>query len=381
MKICQLAAVDFGIYRFLLPLMTALKNQGHEVVGVCAQGPRVKDIEAQGFRVEKIDFSRSYAIFKHMRAYKQAVALFRQEQFDIVHVHSPIAALIGRLAAARAGVPRIVYTAHGFYFHERQRWFIRFLFIALEWFAGRFTHVLFTQSEEDAHAAKRYNLCPHGKILAIGNGVDPDHFYPPENRDDTIRRLRATFGAGDEDVVIVMVGRLVAEKGYRELFTAMEKLDAHLWVIGSRLESDHAAGFTDAIRSIKADPERAARIRFLGDREDVDELMRAADIFTLPSHREGMPRSVIEAMMSRLPVVATNIRGSREEVVDGRTGYLVPVQSPHRLHEALKELIENASLREYMGCEGYKRAIELYDENVVVYRQLQALGLSEPQNP
>jgi len=374
MKICQLCSVDFTLFHFLLPLMRAMREAGHEVVGVCRDGPFAEKVRAEGFRVEAVGFKRNYDVLHHVRVYSELVQLFKRERFDLVHVHSPIAALIGRLAAARAGVPRKVYTAHGFYFHEHQPWGLRHAFIGLEWIGGRFTDVLFTQSAEDAATARNLRLCRGDVIEAIGNGVDPDRFRKVEATDAARLRLRAELGAGPGDVVVLMIGRLVAEKGYPELLAAMESVDAHLWVVGSRLESDHAASVEDAIARIDSHAALSARISFLGYRSDVDDLLRAADIFTLPSHREGMPRSIIEAMMSGLPVVATNIRGSREEVVDGETGFLVPVRDAAKLADALQRLAKDADLRSRMGAAGRGRAVALYDESKVIERQLQRLG-------
>ena len=376
MKICQLCAVDFTLYHFLLPLMRGMRDAGHEVVGVCADGVLAGKVRAEGFRVETVDFRRNYDLVHHARAYRELVRLFRRENFDLVHVHSPIAALIGRLAAARAGVPRRVYTAHGFYFHEHQPWWLRSAFIGLEWIGGRFTDVLFTQSAEDAETARRFRLCRSGLIEAIGNGVDPSRFQPAGPGDAERQALRAEMGASPEDVVVLMVGRLVAEKGYPELFEAMKQLDGmHLWVVGKRLESDHANSVDEAIDGIQQHPALAKRIRFLDYRDDVDRLMRAVDIFTLPSHREGMPRSIIEAMMSGLPVVATDIRGSREEIVDGETGFLVPVRDVEALAAALVKLAGDAALRRQMGNTARTRALNLYDETKVIAQQLKCLGL------
>ncbi len=378
MKICQLTNVDFSMYQLILPIMRALRDAGHDVVGVCSDGPRIPNVRDEGFRIETIEMERSYNLFSHYRSYRKLVDLFRRENFDLVHVHSPIASLIGRFAAARIGVPTIVYTAHGFYFHEHQPWLKRRLFILLEWIAGRFTDVLFTQSQEDANSARYHLLCKTGDITAIGNGVDPERFHPPQDNDRERQSLRAELGASETDVVVLMVGRLVAEKGYLELFQAMEQTakNVKLWVVGSRLESDHAVSISHAIQRIEANPTMNERISFLGYRGDVERLMRAADIFTLPSHREGMPRSIIEAMMTARPVVATNIRGCREEVVDGETGYLVPVKNAEALADVLNRLALDPSIRREMGDAGLERARVLYDEAVVIRRQMEHLQLS-----
>lgn len=362
MKILQLCAVDFTLYHFLLPLMRGLRNAGHEVTGACAHGALVPKIEAEGFRVLDLPIRRSANPVALWRSYRAILSALRAEKFDIVHVHTPVAALAGRLAAWQAGVPKIVYTAHGFYFHEHMPWPKRAAHVALEWLAGRTTDLLMTQAEEDAATARRLNLAS-GPVHAIGNGSDPARFHPP-----------ATPRPANARPVILAVGRLVAEKGTPELVEAMRHVDAELWIVGERLASDHAGGIGAALEKIETDPVLKDRIRLLGYRSDVPELMRAADIFTLPSHREGMPRSIIEAMLSGLPVVATDIRGSREEVVAGETGLLVPVRDTDALAAALARLAGDAALRARLGAAGFARALALYDESRVVLRQIALLA-------
>lgn len=381
MKVAQLCAVDFTLYHFILPLMRAIRDSGHEVVGIASDGPFMAKIRAEGFRVEPVAIERSFNLLRHSGSARRLKSLFKQERFDIVHVHTPVAALIGRWAAWRAGVPKIVYTAHGFYFHERMAWPKRAAFTALEWLGGRLTDALFTQAEEDAETARRLHLAK-GPIAAIGNGVDPARFHPAADAGER-RALRASLGAADGDAVILMVGRLVAEKGYVELIEAMRAVAAKLWVVGERLESDHAGPVEHAVEMAERDPVLKERVRFLGYRADVPALMRAADIFTLPSHREGMPRSVIEAMMTGLPVVGTNIRGTREEIVEGKTGTLVPVNDAKALAAALARLAADPALRAALGAKGRERALALYREDLVIARQLDALGLAFdlPQHP
>jgi glycosyltransferase involved in cell wall biosynthesis len=147
-------------------------------------------------------------------------------------------------------------------------------------------------------------------------------------------------------------------------------------VVGDRLPSDHAGAVDtelEAARSALGD-----RLVLTGLREDVPAILGALDVFTLPSYREGMPRTIIEAMMMALPVVATDIRGSREEVVDGATGILVPVRDEASLAAALEKLVGDAALRQAMGRAGRARALALYDERVIVARQIDAIRAALP---
>jgi glycosyltransferase involved in cell wall biosynthesis len=377
MKICQLCAVDFTLYHFLLPLMRAQRAAGHEVVGVCARAKLAHMVEAEGFRVIDAPVKRSSNPVALWRAYRALRGIFEAERFDLVHAHTPVAALAGRPAAKRAGVARVIYTAHGFYFHEHMPWPKRAMHVALEWWGGRFTDVLFTQAAEDADTARALGLCKGGTIAAIGNGSDPARFRPAAPGEDARARLRAEIGAAQDAPAFVMIGRLVAEKGYPELFDAMKAAQgAELWVVGERLASDHAESIGRDIAAVEADPDLARRVRFLGYRADVPELLRAADAFVLPSHREGMPRSIVEAMLTGLPVIATDIRGSREEVLDGETGLLVPVRDEKALGAAIAKLAADPALRARLGQSGLRRARAIYDERLVVERQMRVLGLA-----
>jgi len=171
-------------------------------------------------------------------------------------------------------------------------------------------------------------------------------------------------------VVVTAVSRLVRHKGYPELLAAMRDVPAELWVVGERLSSDHG----EDMEPYFAASGLGARLRRLGYREDVPALLAAADIFALPSHFEGLPMSVIEAMLCGLPVVATDISGPREQVVDGQTGLLVPPMQSAPLAAALARLAGDAGLRARMGAAGRARAVALYDEAVVVARTLDLLG-------
>ncbi|MCC7427436.1 MAG: glycosyltransferase family 4 protein [Alphaproteobacteria bacterium] len=382
MKVCQLANVDFALHHFLMPLMRAIRERGHEVVGVCADGPLVAKARAEGFRIETAPLERSYDLIAHARAFRHLRRFFAAERFDLVHVHTPLAGLIGRFAARAARVPRIAYTAHGFYFHEHMPAAKRAFFVGLERLGRSVTDVLMTQSEEDAAAARALRIAPRGAVSAIGNGVDPALFHPPAAEAEQAERaaLRAELGAAPDDVVVLMTGRMVAEKGYPELFAAMARAMARspclrLWCVGSRLASDHAASIDAAIAAAEADPLLGPRLRLLGYRGDMPRLLRAADLFTLPSHREGMPRSIIEAMMTGLAVVATDIRGAREEVLAGETGLLVPLGDVAALADAFAGLGADAARRATMGAAGRARALDLYDEAKVIARQIDLLGL------
>jgi len=365
-KIIEITNVDFSLRHFLLPLMRAARARGHEVVGVSAEGPLLDGVRAEGFRVVAMPFARRLSPLAHIRAFRALVALMRAEKPDLVHAHMPISGFLGRLAARVAGVPRVAYTCHGFLFNQEGSWPRRAVALAMEWVGGRLTDIEMTVSSEEAEDARRLHIAR--RVVAIGNGRDPARFHP----DPAARaRLRAAFGVPSDRVVVVAVSRLVRHKGYPELLAAMKDIDAELWVVGERLSSDRGEDMEPYFSGAGLGP----RLRRLGYREDIPAILAASDIFSLPSHFEGLPMSVIEAMLTGLPVVATNIRGPREQVVDGVTGLLVPPRQVPPLAAALDRLVRDAALRAAMGEAGRARALDLYDEAKVLARTLDLLGL------
>ena len=365
MRVIEVTNVDFSLRHFLLPLMRGLRERGHEVIGVCADGPLLADVRAEGFRVEALPLARSLSPAAQWRAFLALYRLFRAEKPDLVHAHMPISGFLARLAARAAGVPRVAYTCHGFLFNQPGSWARRSASLAMEWLAGRLTDVFLTVSTEEAADARRLHI--HRNPTAIGNGRNPAIFHP-----DPIARaqMRAELGISTDRVVITCVSRLVRHKGYPELLAAMSGIDAELWVVGIRLASDHGEDMEPYFAAAGLGP----RLRRLGYRADVPAILAASDIFVLPSHFEGLPMSVIEAMLCGLPVVATDIRGPREQVEDGVTGLLVPRGNTAALAGALRCLAEDPALAARVGSAGLARASARYHEATIVAATLDALG-------
>jgi glycosyltransferase involved in cell wall biosynthesis len=368
MKIIEITNVDFSLRHFLLPLMRAIRARGHEVVGACSEGPLLDDVRAEGFRVIAVPFVRRLSPLAHLRAFQSLVAILRAEKPDLVHAHMPISGFLARLAARIAGVPKVAYTCHGFLFnHASSSLPRRGLSFAMEWIAARVTDVFLTVSEAEASDARRLHIAARAE--AVRNGRNPAIFRP----DPAARaRIRTELGVPRDRVVIIAVSRLVWHKGYPELAAAMRAVpEAELWVVGERLDSDRGADMAALLRSAGL----GYRLRMLGYRTDIAALLAAADIFTLPSRFEGLPMSVIEAMLTGLPVVASNVRGPAEQVVDGETGFSVAAGDAVGLGVALGKLVRDPDLRARMGQAGRQRALDCYDEAKVLSLTLDLLGL------
>jgi glycosyltransferase involved in cell wall biosynthesis len=369
MKIIEVTNVDFSLRQFLLPLMREIRARGHEVIGACAEGQFLNVPRDEGFLVVAIPFERRVSPMAHWRAFQALVRLFREEKPDLVHAHMPISGFLARMAAWWAGVPRIACTCHGFWFNYPGNPARRAVGFLMEWIAARVTTVFLTVSDEEARDAHRLRISRDA--ISVRNGRDPAVFRP----DPVARaRLRADLDVPEDRIVIVAVSRLVRHKGYPELAAAMHEVPyADLWVVGERLQSDRGEDMLTLLRNAGL----GERLRLLGYRTDVAAILAAADIFVLPSHFEGLPMSVIEAMLTGLPVVATNIRGPREQIVPEVTGLLVPPATVDPLAEALCRLVADPEMRAAMGAAGRARALELYDEAKVLARTMELLRVED----
>lgn len=375
MKICELCAVDFTLKRFLLPLIDAMEAKGWRVTSVCSEGSDAEEMRNDGYVITTIPISRNLNPISHLRSIVTLARYFRREKFDVLHVHTPIAGIVGRIAGGIAGIPIVIFTAHGFYFHESMPFLKRKFHIALEWTLGGLTDFLFTVSEEDAATAAKLNIMPTDYILVIGNGVNGKRFNP--GAVPNVIEVRASLSIPEDAFVIGFIGRMVQEKGIAELLQAAEEIarqhnHVYFLLVGDRLASDHNASIEENLR-VAAEC-LGKKLISTGLREDIPQLLAAMDVFCLPSYREGLPVSIIEAMMMAKPVVATNIRGSREEVVDGETGFLVPARDADALALALERCVTDPEMTHKMGAAGRVRALRLYEEKKNIQVQLDQIS-------
>jgi glycosyltransferase involved in cell wall biosynthesis len=238
----------------------------------------------------------------------------------------------------------------------------------LEAIASRCSDVELFQNPEDLDLMERLHLTRRARLL--GNGIDLGRFDASRVSTEERRRLRAEFGADDDTVVVGAVGRLVVEKGFEELFDAVAALDERRYLLVVAGSEDPEK--RDALRQSTIEAARQLGVVFLGHRPDIERVYAALDVFALPSHREGFPRAAMEAQAMSVPVVATNIRGCRQVVADGRTGLLVAPRDVSALARAIAHLGDNRELRARMGAAGRARALVEFDEQRVVERVHQA---------
>ncbi|HET6775384.1 MAG TPA: glycosyltransferase, partial [Acidimicrobiales bacterium] len=341
-RVAHLTTVDSSLRYLLYPQLTAVRDRGGDSLGISAPGPYADGLAAEGIRhVPLTSSTRSMNPLADVRAAAELWRILRRERPDVLHTHNPKPGLYGRVVGRLARVPIVVNTCHGLYVTE-PGW-KRGVLLTLEGIAARFSDAELVQSEEDLDLLVRRHAYPRRRTRLLGNGVDLDRFRPGLLTDDERAKLRADeLGAGDDQVVVGMVGRMVAEKGLLELFDAARRLDDR-FVVAVIGPDDPAK--PDALDRATVREASEAGVRFLGMRDDVDRLYGAMDVFVLPSWREGFPRAAMEAAASGLPVIASDVRGCRQVVDHGVTGLLVPVRDGAALAQAIRALGEDPDRR------------------------------------
>jgi glycosyltransferase involved in cell wall biosynthesis len=363
MKVAHLTTVDVSLRFLVLAQLRAVRDAGGEAIGISAPGPWVDDLEREGIRHIALESStRAPSLLSDASAARELYRVLRAERPAVLHTHNPKPGVYGRVIGRLAGIPIIVNTVHGVYAMPTDRWTKRGLVYSLEAGAARFSDAELVQNPEDLALMKRWHLTRRDARL-LGNGVDLARFDPKRWTNADRATARAEFGIEDDRVVIGAVGRLVAEKGYPELFDAYATLDRNrfaLVVVGGE-DPDKPDALSDASIARARD----LGVRFLGHRDDVDRLYCGMDVFVLASHREGFPRAAMEAAASGLPVVATDVRGCRQVVDDQITGFLVSVREPKALAHAICAF-DDVDERYRLGTAGRRKAEREFDERLVV---------------
>jgi len=374
-KILELTSVDFVVKNLLLPLIDRLSIEGFEVHIVCSSGKGARELKKTGYKIKTIEIPRRISIIPNIISLIKIYRFIRKEKFNIVHVHAPIACVLGRIAAKISGVPLIIYTAHGFYFHDGMaRWKREFL-ISIEKIIDKFfTDLIFTQSKEDRDTAVNKRIIDKDRVFYIGNGVDINKFNINNNNDNWLEK-RKEFGIDSEAKLICFIGRIVREKGIVDLIYAFENIlndlpEAILLIIGDNEANERDLKAKDEVDFLINKFNIKENVIFAGYRNNIRDLLAMANVFVLPSYREGMPRSIIEAMAMSKAVVATNIRGCREEVINGKTGYLVPVKNPRKLADAILKILKNEKLASKMGQNGRVKVETEFNEEFVLEKQI-----------
>lgn len=349
-----------GAHVHVRDLACALLQRGHEVtVLVGGRGPFTGELEVRGVPYRSlVHLVRPIRPGTDLRGAVELRRALAELRSDLVSTHSSKAGWLGRMAARSLGIP-VVFTAHGWAFTEGVPERERRLYALAERLAAPFADRIITVSEYDRELALRYRVACAKKLVRVHNGmpdIDPAYRSRP----------------GVQPPTLVMVARFEPQKDHLTLFRALTELRELSWEL-------ELIGDGPLWETMRVEAQRLGlgeRVAFLGARKDVAERLGKAQAFVLVSNWEGFPRSILEAMRAGLPVVASDVGGVREAVVDGETGFLVPRGDVAILCDRLRRLLQDPGMRVRMGTAGrrrYERHFtfeQMLDKTLKVYEEV-----------
>ncbi len=333
---------------------------------------RTADEDRYGIKIHQIDFFRTPYHPGNRKAYIQLRELVQRENYDVIHCNTPIGGVLGRVVGKLCKTKKVIYQAHGFHFYKgapKKNWL---LYYSVEKWLAHYSDALITINQEDYELAKtKLNLRKGGKMYFVhGVGIDAAQY----SFDAGLRVVkRKELGLSDSDFCVVSVGRLDLNKNNETLIRAIGKVGdkkVKLILCGDGGQREH-------LENLAVELDISDRVVFLGNRTDMKEIYCAADALGMASFREGLSRTIMEAMASGLPCVASKIRGNVDLIEDGKGGYLRDPDDVDGFAEAITAIASDDALRAKMR-ESNLETIKDYDISVVekeireIYREVLA---------
>lgn len=338
MNILFCATVDIHIRSFHLPLINDLKKDGNSIDLVSNGNDEFEDISNKF----NIPFSRNPLSFSNILAYFEIKKILKENSYDVISTHTPIASFIIRLAARKYKNIKVIYMAHGFHFYKGCSTINKLLFFNMEKYAAKYTNILITINKEDYEAAKKFKLRNNGKVVLI-NGVGLVNQKYKISIDKS--RKRHELGLLDTDLIMLSVGELSKRKNHMFVLECIkDKLQSNK---NMKYVICGTGPLENELKQYIDNNDLKDNVVLLGYRNDIQEIMLSADIFIFPSIQEGLPVSVIEAMIAGLPILASNIRGNNDLVVSNENGYLFELDNKesflHKFDMILKSNLDDIS--------------------------------------
>lgn len=365
MRLLLIATLADTLRAFYLPIATHFRKAGWQVDGMgqgMADCPNCQEAFDQAWDVP---LTRNPLDVRNLLLAQRTISsIVESNLYDIVHVSTPIAAFVTRFALRRLrkhGRPKVIYTAHGFHFHEGGSRLNNALYLGAERLAGRWTDCLTVMNEEDRRMARQYRIVPAERLTYIpGVGIDRSQYSPEAVPEAAVTKVRRELSLEPGQPLFLMVADLSPRKRHRdalEAFALIRSRDARFAFagVGSLLEPLLRLASRLGIRD---------RVHFLGTRRDIPALVRASVATVLPSSREGLPRSVMEALSLGVPVIGSDVRGTKE-LLAGGGGLLVTLGDIDGLAQAMNWILDRPAEAQAMGRRG-REAMAKFDLSTVL---------------
>lgn len=353
-RLLQLTTVAQTFKAFLLPFADHFRARGWHVAAGCGDIESARDLLGARFdALHPIPWARTLAARKNYTdAIRELQRVVREGRYDLVHVHTPIAAFLTRFALRNMRHrTKVIYTAHGFHFGCSSKPVFLSPFFHAEKIAGRWTDALAVINQVDLRNARAHRLCAGGTIYHTpGIGVDVAQFAARLGEANPRLRKRSELGVSDQEFLLLMIAEFNPGKRHLDLFEAVKRLQGQplrLFLAGDGREF---AKHQEIARNMGI----SDRVHFLGFRPDIPDLIQAADATTLPSAREGLPRSIMESMALGVPVIGSRIRGIDELLAEG-AGLLFELGNVDQFTACIRQFITDPASRQACARAGLLR--------------------------
>ncbi|GLG91698.1 glycosyltransferase family 4 protein [Sellimonas catena] len=346
-----ITSTDLMMVQFLVPHVINLAENGYEVEVACSDvGGRIdevrKKLELYTKAVYVIRLHRSPFNPDNVKGYYDLKCIINKKQYDIIWTNEPVMGVVTRLAVKkkRRKGTKVLYMVHGFHFFDgapKLNWMI---YYPVERLMASMTDVICTINQEDYRRAKNFNV---KKVVYIhGIGINTARLTPSERQND----IRKELGLKDNDFIVLSVGELNENKNQKVIIKALAKLNVpeiHYVLCGKGEEFEH-------LRELAVELHLERQVHFLGYRTDVVDICSQADVFVMPSRREGLPVASLEAMYCGLPLLTSNIRGLVDVMGNGVSGYMYNPTDIRGFAEGIKRLKLDSRMRCQMGKNNQK---------------------------
>ena len=352
----QLLPILSGVQNVSLNEIKGLKEYFHFEAACAYPGPFSEALNEHGVKTHFFDrLKHEIHIINDLIVFLQLIKFFSREKYNVVHTHSSKPGILGRIAAKITGTPMVVHTVHGFAFGFSTNPIIKFIFFVLEFIAARFTDRILVMNQNDYNFCRRKLLLKKRKVIFLANGID-DHLFEINPSQCTNYLIQKE----DHDKInIVFVGRLDYQKNPSILVEAYNLLPERLKAISKLYLIGDGELKEELVQKVQAF-DLKEKIVFFGWVKNASEHVREFDLFVLPSLYEGMPLSIIEAMASRVPIIASAISGNIDLIIDDFSGRLFKSNSKEELASILIELIENREQRLFLAKNAFSEGLKKY---------------------
>lgn len=367
-----IVATVWGFFGFLKNDIEMLKENGFEVHCAANFKNMNNHVHIDNVAKHQIDFARSPIKKENIRAFQQLSRLMKENDFAIVHCHTPVGGVLTRFVANkyRKKGTKVYYTAHGFHFYTGAPLINWLLYYPVEWLCSWKTDLQITINKEDYFRAKKHF---HAKktLYIPGVGVDTKKF---NSKKIDAEKKRKELGILNDEIMILSVGELSKRKNHEIVIRALQKVKnkkIRYFIAG---EGD----LRSYLQKLIVDLDLSHKVSLLGYRTDISELCQAADFFMLPSLQEGLPVALMEAMAAGLPCICADIRGNNDLIVDGTGGCLASSSDVQSWVMAIEKMLQ--SNREAMGLFNCHKIEEFSIDRVQKEMEKIYLGKQKKEN-